>query len=178
MPSSFKKFCNHSISRNKYPYIKFLLSCMRKTGTSTKRDHNHRSKMCQTTPQCFHLAEVVWQQLCKSKKSTLYSTTQAANVANPKLGTRPSHNKRETTCTPSLKPAHSAQRAESPTQASSHTHSLIEPSGQLEESPASPAVTNTKAMSYSLPNRLTHPVGLSWVQKQGTLSKFPLTNTQ
>jgi len=72
---------------------------MRKTGTSTKRDHNHRSKKCQTTPQCFHLAEVVWQQLCKSKKSRLYSTTQAANVANPKLGTRPSHNKGETTHT-------------------------------------------------------------------------------
>lgn len=75
-------------------------------------------------------------------------------------------------------PAHSAQWAASPTQASSHTHSLIEPSGQLEESPASPAVTNSKAMSYSLPNHSNHPVGLSWVQKQGILSWFLLTNSQ
>lgn len=37
----------------------------------------------------------------------------------------------------------------------SHMHSLIEQSGQLEGSPASPAVTNSIAMSFILPS---HPV--------------------
>lgn len=52
------------------------------------------------------------------------------------------------------------QSAVGPTLASSHTHSLIEPSGQLEERPASPAVSNSKAMSYTLPNHSVHPLCL------------------
>lgn len=65
-----------------------------------------------------------------------------------KVRTRPSSDKKKNPHTPSFSP-HREQWAASPTQASSHTHSLIEPSGQLEESPASPAMTNSKAMSYT-----------------------------
>lgn len=145
---------------------------MRKTGTRKKCDHNHRSKCVRR-----HRNASIWQRSfgnnCATLKRAEFMAQHRRRTSQIQSRGHALRTMRNYTHTIS-QPAHSAQWAASPTQASSHTHSLIEPSGQLEESPASPAVTNSKAMSYSLPNHSNHPVGLSWVQKQGILSWSPL----